>query len=80
MKKSIIPVPVLRPRPKTIWKKPCVKCPSAHYPPDPESLDYKKFYEAGELPASECVFTCAWRPGKLCRGVCDYLGVTEKDL
>jgi hypothetical protein len=77
---NIIPPPVRRPRPTEIWDLPCERCPSAHYPPDSESADYKKFYEAGELPAGECVFPCAWRPEKLCRGVCDYLGVTEKDL
>jgi hypothetical protein len=28
----------------------------------------------------EGVFSCAWRPGALCKGYCDFLGITEADL
>ncbi|MGH9903931.1 MAG: hypothetical protein ACRD68_19140 [Pyrinomonadaceae bacterium] len=44
---------------------------------DPESLDYKAAPRDVQL---DSVFRCAWRPEKLCRGYCDFLGVTEADL
>ncbi len=67
-------------RPRVIWKRPCGKCPSAHYPPDPEAIDMAAWYRAGKIEAQEAVFPCAWRPKKICKGVADFCGVTEKDL
>lgn len=63
----------LPPRPTEIHAEPCEQCPSAHWPPDPESLEIKEMVGAG-APASEFVFRCAWRPEALCKGVCDFLG------
>lgn len=63
-----------------IWKKPCKNCPSAHFPPDPEAADIEKWFKAGEIGLDYAVFTCAWRPGKLCKGVCDRMGLTEEDV
>lgn len=56
---------------------PCAHCPSAHFPPDPESLDYLK---ASHRFRVEGAFPCAWRPDKYCRGYCDKMGVTAEDL
>lgn len=64
-------------RPLTIHKQPCPKCPSAHYPPDPESLDVQTWPRAAQRDA---LFPCGWRPDKLCKGQCDELGFTEADL
>ena len=75
-----LPAMNLVPRPKKIWRRPCGHCPSAHYPPDPESEDIARFYKEGKITAWDATFVCAWRPGKLCRGVCDNVGVTEKDF
>jgi hypothetical protein len=55
----------------------CKHCPSAHYPPDEESLDYKGAPRQIQL---EAVFRCAWRPDKACKGLCDFLEVSEQDL
>jgi hypothetical protein len=63
--------------PRRIYAVACSRCPSAHYPPDPEAQDIAK------LPKEERirhVFVCGWRRGALCKGVCDELGVTDADL
>lgn len=65
-------------RPNTIHAAPCKRCPSAHHPPDPEALAYQS--APRELQLSEGIFACAWRPNKLCKGVCDSLNVKEADL
>ncbi len=49
----------------------CKYCPSAHYPSDPESEDMIRFYREGSLTWDELTFPCAWRPEKLCKGICD---------
>jgi len=64
-------------KPTAVHEKPCPRCPSAHYPPDPESEEIIRWVKAGKMPASEAVFSCAWRPEKLCRGVCDNVGYSE---
>lgn len=66
------------PRPREIHRHPCARCPSAHYPPDPQALDY--LTAPREVQLREGIFPCAWRPEKLCKGVCDRLGVREEDL
>lgn len=64
----------------SIHRSPCKRCPSAHYPADSEAEDIKDMYAKGEITARESVFPCAWRPNKICKGVCDYHGIGEKDL
>lgn len=59
-----------------IHKAPCRHCPSAHHPPDPLAMDLEAAWRRGEVTAQELVFECGWRPGRLCRGICDRLGVT----
>jgi hypothetical protein len=56
---------------------PCKRCPSAHYPPDPEALDYLAASRADQVGS---VFRCGWRNDKACKGYCDFLGVTDEDL
>lgn len=58
-------------RPNEVWESPCKKCPSAHYPPDPESIDMLKAFKQGDITFEEYTFPCAWRPEKLCKGVVD---------
>lgn len=78
MSRKLIPLVEIRPRPRAIHTSPCVNCPSAHFPPDPECVDIKEHCDrATQL---DSVFTCAWREGKLCKGYCDYLNITEADL
>ena len=67
-------------RNRKIWLTPCKHCPSANFPPDPESLHIKELYEAGKMSAFDAIFLCAWRPAKLCKGACDRLGITEEEL
>ncbi len=76
----VIRLPVTAPqpeRPKLIHMAPCKDCPSAHHAPDPEALDYLTYPRAVQV---ESCFPCAWRPQKLCKGYCDFLGVTEAEL
>ena len=60
-----------------VHKNYCAKCPSNRnvFPePDPESKDI------ASLPDGEKqmhVFPCAWRPNKLCKGVCEELDYNE---
>jgi hypothetical protein len=77
-----IPAPVVDCLPRdaahtTIHKAPCKHCPSAHYPPDPESLDVQTWPRQHQR---EALFVCGWRPDKLCKGQCDELGFTEAEL
>lgn len=57
---------------------PCKRCPSAHYPPDPEAEDWKAAPKQYRL--SDGLFVCAWRPSKVCKGLCDFLELTEEDV
>ena len=75
----IIPLPVVpEVRPTTIHKAPCKHCPTAHHPPDPESIDILTTWTREQQ--REALFPCGWRPDKLCKGQCDELGFTEADL
>lgn len=65
------------PEPRGIWRRPCPKCPSAHFPEDPESAEIIGWVKSGQQRAEDWVFACAWRPQKLCRGICDKLGYTR---
>lgn len=55
----------------------CVLCPSVRRPLDPEVQDILTWPREHQV---ETVFRCAWRPGKLCRGYCDLLRLTEADV
>lgn len=61
-----------------IHRAPCQHCPSAHHPPDPELLDCRAYPK--EIRVAHHLFVCAWRPTKVCKGLCDFLGVTEADV
>jgi hypothetical protein len=63
---------------KQIHTSPCKHCPSAHSEPDPECLDIKESYP--REAQRDTLFRCAWRPEKLCKGYCDFLGFMEADL
>jgi hypothetical protein len=78
MNKKVFPIlKVSSERPRIIHKSACAHCPSAHFPPDPEAEDIK--YAPRAIQIESC-FPCGWRPNKLCKGYCDYLNITERDL
>jgi hypothetical protein len=66
---------------KEIHKVPCKKCPSIidkiNGVIDPEVEDTRSLSRKEQL---KTVFTCGWRPSKLCKGYCDDFSITEKDL
>ena len=64
-------------RHKIIHKVPCKNCPSAHYPPDPESQDIKDNISKEHF-IKEYAFVCAWRQSKLCKGICDFMEVDQE--
>lgn len=68
-----------RKRPDEMWDEPCPNCPSAHFPHDHESEDMEKMFFSGEI-GMEYLFPCAWRPTKLCKGLCDNWKVTPEQL
>ena len=63
-----------------IHKTCCKKCPSEynrkHNFKDPETEEIKLLSK--ELIVKEFLFVCAWRPNKLCKGLCDKLEIDEK--
>lgn len=66
------------PTPTTPHKDYCQRCPSnrAVYPEsDPEALEIATYPDGVK---QQYVFPCAWRPNKLCRGICEVLGYDEK--
>jgi hypothetical protein len=66
------------PRPTLVHDKPCGPCPSTREP-DEEAEDIRSFVRRGLMPADQTAFACAWRPEKLCRGWCDFVGMTKPD-
>ncbi len=68
-------------RRKEIHKGCCKHCPSNNNAKegiiDPESEDIKSSFPK-ETIAKEILFVCAWRPNKLCKGICDYYGIDEQ--
>ncbi len=58
-----------------IHKVSCQHCPSAKGT-DPESEEIKTYSK--ELIVKEFLFVCAWRESKLCKGLCDKMGIDEK--
>lgn len=63
-------------RPQEIHQHACANCPSKDEP-DPA---VEEFMAAPRDIQLESVFVCAWRPGKLCKGYCDRLDITDIDL
>lgn len=43
---------------------------------DPESQDIGKFPK--DIIAKNYLFVCAWRPNKLCRGICEEYELTDE--
>ena len=73
-----IPEPKLRPDPEPrAHTAPCKNCPSAHYPPDPESEDIVKWPHELRL---QTAFACGWAPKRYCKGYCDQMGISDADL
>jgi hypothetical protein len=60
-----------------VHRNPCAHCPSAHHPPDPEALDLLQAPRAEQV---QHAFPCGWRPHKLCKGYCDSIGITDREL
>ncbi len=61
-------------QPTEVHEQMCAKCPSQYEDTDPESQD---IFDSGDVEwIKESVFTCGWRPHKLCRGYYDK--ATEK--
>ena len=72
----------LPPRPTEIHASPCAHCPTVACQRsgvvDPESEEIRDACSRDQQ--IESAFRCAWRPEKLCKGYCDYLGITEEEL
>jgi hypothetical protein len=68
-------------RNKEIHKVPCKNCPSVidklNGVIDPEVEDTKMLPREEQI---KTVFTCGWRPSKLCKGYCDEFNIKEEDL
>lgn len=62
---------------RRIHASPCAHCPSAHFAPDPESLDLLR---APRLVQVARAFPCAWRPSALCRGYSDTVALVHSDV
>lgn len=67
-------------RHKDIHKGCCKYCPSNNNRKsgiiDPETEDFKKLPK--DIIATKYVFVCAWRPNKLCKGLCDNFDIDEE--
>lgn len=64
-------------RRRTIHKVNCVGCPSS-FGMDEEAEDISKYPK--ELIAREYLFVCYKRESKLCKGLCDNMGIDEEYL
>lgn len=69
-------------RHKEIHKVCCKKCPSKYCSDngivDLEDEEYKGAPK--EFLMKEVLFLCAWRPSKLCKGLCDNHNINQQDL
>lgn len=67
---------------KKIHKHCCKQCPTNNIritgEKDMEVELYRKAPK--EILIKEIIFTCAWRPSKLCKGICDEYGITQDDI
>lgn len=59
-----------------IYKHPCKPCPSIQVP-DPMTRDIRSWPKDAQ---KQELFVCYIRRKKLCKGLCDNLGITEKDF
>jgi len=68
---------------REIHKVCCERCPTNNNRiagiKDPESEDIKRCVPKEQI-AKEYLFACAWRPSKLCKGICDFMGIDEEFL
>lgn len=64
---------------RQIHKKPCKGCPSKNWPDDPETIDIRENYSK-EVIAKEYLFGCLNDFSKLCKGLCDNMGIDEEYL
>ncbi len=75
-------IAAMPPRPREIHASPCAYCPTVQCQRsgivDLESEEIRDTGSRDDQVAS--AFRCAWRPEKLCKGYCDYLGITEEEL
>jgi hypothetical protein len=75
-----IPSPEPLPRATHVHAEACVDCPSAHFESDPECKEILSDTNRERLIQSQ--FSCAWRPGGLCKGyhdkVCQRLAELRK--
>lgn len=69
LKISELPVPIT-----AVHESYCSSCPSKWHKPDPESEEIAGYPDGVR---QQYVFPCAWRPNKLCKGVCEELGYDE---
>lgn len=73
-----IPKPVVKPPPEPkAHYKPCKNCPSAHFPPDPESADIMTWPHEFRVQSA---FACGWAQNRFCKGYCDQMGISDEDL
>jgi len=63
---------------KKIYNTCCMECPINNQGPDQECRDIKKLPK--EIIAKEFLFVCFKRQKKLCKGLCEYMGIDEDFL
>jgi len=67
-------------RHKLIHKECCKHCPTENNrksgTTDPETEEIKLLPK--KIIAKEFLFVCAWRNSKLCKGLCDHMGIDEE--
>lgn len=67
---------------REIHKMACKKCPTKNGLKigqiDAETQEIKTYPK--EIIVQEYLFPCAWRPNKLCKGLCDYFEITETHI
>lgn len=73
-------LPPVKPRPTLVHEDACERCPSTHYPNDPEADAVKEAVSAGLVDKRHYVFPCAWRPDKICKGIADQLNYIGRPL
>lgn len=56
----------------------CPNCPTHNGPEDEEAASIRAGVEQGFIDPCDAVFPCGWRPRKLCRGICESLGVVGR--
>ena len=72
---DLVPLP---PPPTEIHESPCAPCPSTK--DLSEDWESQEIREAPRDVRIAHAFRCAWRPGKLCKGYCDFNELTQEDF